>query len=438
MGKKKKEEMDFQKARFVAGASGRGVDPAQADFIFELVAKFAGYGFNKSHAAAYAMIAYQTGWLKANHPVEFFAASMSLDLSNTDKLAVFYQDAKRFGVKILPPDVNRSGADFEVEDGAVLYAMGAVRNVGFEAMRHVEQVRREGGPFTDLFDFMERIDPRLVNKRALENLARAGAFDRIHANRSQIVASADRLMAHAQSINADRAAAQESLFADISVARPRLPVVEAWTGPEQLDEELAAVGFYLTGHPLEDMAEVMRRKRVVLMAEAQERAEAGEAAFRMAGIIRRRQERPSQSGEKFAYVTLSDPTGEFEVMFMPEALRTYRDRLEPGRAVMIKVRARAREGEIRFMGDEAELMETVVQTAMSGLRVHVVPDPAVLAAVKRRLDVGRSERGGEMVLVSALGRGREVELRLPGRYALDASLRGALKTAQGVVFLEDV
>jgi DNA polymerase III subunit alpha len=438
MGKKKKEEMDFQKARFVAGASGRGGDPAQADFIFELVAKFAGYGFNKSHAAAYAMIAYQTGWLKANHPVEFFAASMSLDLSNTDKLAVFYQDAKRFGVKILPPDVNRSGADFEVEDGAVLYAMGAVRNVGFEAMRHVEQIRREGGPFTDLFDFMERIDPRLVNKRALENLARAGAFDRIHRNRAQIVASADRLMAHAQSLNADRVAAQESLFADNSVARPRLPDVEPWTGPEQLDEELAAVGFYLTGHPLEDMAEVMRRKRVVLMAEAQERAEAGEAAFRMAGIIRRRQERPSQSGEKFAYVTLSDPTGEFEVMFMPEALRTYRDRLEPGRAVMIKVRARAREGEIRFMGDEAELMESVVQTAMSGLRVHVVPDPAVLASVKRRLDVGRSERGGEMVLVAALGHGREVELRLPGRYALDASLRGALKTAQGVVFLEDV
>ena len=438
MGKKKKEEMDFQKARFVAGASDQGVDPAQADFIFELVAKFAGYGFNKSHAAAYAMIAYQTGWLKANRPVEFFAASMSLDLSNTDKLAVFYQDAKRFGVKILPPDINRSGADFEVEDGAVLYAMGAVRNVGFEAMRHVEQIRRAGGPFVDLFDFVERIDPRLVNKRALESLARAGAFDRLHPNRAQILASADQLMAHAQSLSADRAAAQESLFADASVARPRLPSVEPWTGPEQLDEELSAVGFYLTGHPLEDMAEVMRRKRVVLMAEAQERAEAGEAAFRMAGIIRRKQERPSQSGEKFAYVTLSDPTGEFEVMFMPEALRTYRDMLEPGRAVMIKVRARAREGEIRFMGVEAELMDKVVQASLSGLRIHVTPDPAVLAVVRRRLEAGRSDRGGEMVLVAALGQGREVELKLPGRYSMDASLRGALKSAQGVTYLEDV
>jgi DNA polymerase-3 subunit alpha len=363
---------------------------------------------------------------------------MSLDLSNTDKLAVFYQDAKRFGVKILPPDINRSGADFEVEDGCVLYAMGAVRNVGFEAMRHVEQVRSEGGPFVDLFDFVERIDPKFVNRRALENLARAGAFDRLFPNRAQIVAASDLLIGHAQSLSADRAASQVSLFADASVARPRLPSVENWTGPEQLDEELAAVGFYLTGHPLEDMAEVMRRKRVVYMAEAVERAESGEAAFRMAGVIRRRQERPSQSGEKFAYVTLSDPTGEFEVMFMPEALRTYRDVLEPGRSVMIKVRARSREGEVRFIGDEAEPMDKALESTMSGLRVHLAPDPQTLGSVRKRIEAARSDRGGELIIVAALGLGREVELRLPGRFSLDASLRGALKTAPGVMYLEDV
>lgn len=375
MGKKKKEEMDFQKARFVAGASERGVDPAQADFIFELVAKFAGYGFNKSHAAAYAMIAYQTGWLKANQPVEFFAASMSLDISNTDKLAVFYQDAKRFNVTISPPDINRSGADFDVEDGCVLYALGAVRNVGVEAVRHVTEVRSAGGPFADLFDFIERIDPRILNKRALENLARAGAFDRIHPNRAQILAASDVLMGHAQSLSADRAAAQESLFGDSAVVRPRLPQVEPWTGPEQLDEELSAVGFYLTGHPLEDMGEVMRRKRVVLAAEAVERAEAGDTAFRMAGVVRRRQERPSQSGEKFAYVTLSDPTGEFEVMVLPEALRRSRDLLEPGQAVMIKIRAKLREGEVRFYADDVDPMDKAMEQAVSGLRVHLSSDP---------------------------------------------------------------
>ncbi|HEX5776525.1 MAG TPA: DNA polymerase III subunit alpha, partial [Caulobacteraceae bacterium] len=262
MGKKKKEEMDQQKARFVAGATERGVDAVQADSIFELVAKFAGYGFNKSHAAAYALIAYQTAWLKANAPVEFLAASMSLDISNTDKLAVFYQDAKRFQVPVRPPDVNRSGADFEVEDGEVLYALGAVRNVGPAAMQHLVEVREQGGPFRDLFDFVERVDPRQVNKRALENLARAGAFDAIHNNRAQIVEAADTLIAHGQSIAADRASSQVSLFGDQGdAARPRLPRTEPWSQTQQLDEELAAVGFYLTGHPLEDMIDVLRRRR---------------------------------------------------------------------------------------------------------------------------------------------------------------------------------
>ncbi|PTT78958.1 DNA polymerase III subunit alpha, partial [Pseudomonas sp. HMWF010] len=188
MGKKKKEEMDLQKIRFVSGAKAKNVPEEQSGSIFELVAKFAGYGFNKSHAAAYALIAYQTAWLKANTPVEFLAASMSLDISNTDKLAVFHQDARRFGITVRAPDVNRSGADFEVENGEVLYALGAVRNVGLEAMKHLVAVREEGGPFRDIFDFVERVDPKQVNKRAIENLARAGAFDSFHKNRAQILA----------------------------------------------------------------------------------------------------------------------------------------------------------------------------------------------------------------------------------------------------------
>ena len=177
MGKKKKEEMDQQRARFLSGANGHGMSESDAERMFDRMAKFAGYGFNKCHAAPYALISYQTAWLKANRPVEFFAASMSLDISNTDKLAVFYQDAKRQGVVILPPDVNRSGADFEVEDGQVRYALGAIRNVGHQAMAHLVEVRETGGQFVDLFDFLARVDPRLVNKRALESLARAGAFD---------------------------------------------------------------------------------------------------------------------------------------------------------------------------------------------------------------------------------------------------------------------
>lgn len=439
MGKKKKEEMDLQKIRFVSGAKEKGVPEEQSGSIFELVAKFAGYGFNKSHAAAYAFISYQTGWLKANTPVEFFAASMSLDLSNTDKLAVFHQDARKFDITVRAPDVNRSGADFEVENGEVLYALGAIRNVGLEAMKHLVAVREEGGPFRDIFDFVERIDPKQVNKRAIENLARAGAFDEIHKNRAQIVASADVLIAHAQSCHADRQGGQGGLFgSDPGAGRPRLSKTENWNQVDLLDEELSAVGFYLTGHPLEDVVGMLRRRRTAMLTEAMAQAEAGMEALRMCGVVRRRQERASQSGEKFAFVSLSDPTGEYEVLFPPESLRKCRDVLEPGKAVVIKVRAKARDGEVRFFGDDAEPIEKAIENVVAGLRVHLSPSATEIEALKRRLEPAQGQKGGEVTFVAAIGGGREIELRLPGRYTLDAALRGALKTAPGVALLEDV
>ena len=441
MGKKKKEEMDLQKARFVSGATERGITAGQASGIFELVAKFAGYGFNKSHAAAYALISYQTAWLKTNAPVEFFAPSMSQDISNTDKLAVFYQDARRASVVIRPPDINRSGADFTVEDGEVLYALGAIRNVGLAAMEHLVATREAGGRFRDLFDFVERVDPKLINKRALENLARAGAFDNLHPNRAQIVAAADDLMAYGQSVAAERASAQATLFGEqADASRPRLAKRDAWGQTEQLDEELSAVGFYLTGHPLEDMVPMLRRRRTVLLTDALVQAEAGMEAFRMAGVVRRRQERASaRSGEKFAFVSLSDPTGEYEVLFPPEQLRRCREFLEAGQAVALKVRAKFADGEVRFFGDDAEPLDKAIEAAAAGLRIHVSPAAADMAALRARLAAAKpSERGGEVMLVAGIGEGREVELKLPGRYHLDAALRGALKTAPGVAFLEEV
>jgi DNA polymerase-3 subunit alpha len=439
MGKKKKEEMDLQKIRFVSGAKEKNVPEEQSGSIFELVAKFAGYGFNKSHAAAYAFISYQTAWLKANTPVEFFAASMSLDLSNTDKLAVFHQDARKFEITVRAPDVNVSGPDFEVENGEVLYALGAIRNVGLEAMKHLVAIREEGGPFRDIFDFVERIDPKQVNKRAIENLARAGAFDQIHKNRAQIVASADVLIAHAQSCHADRQGGQGGLFgSDPGAGRPRLAKTENWNQVDLLDEELSAVGFYLTGHPLEDVVGMLRRKRVALVTEAMAQAEAGMEALRMCGVVRRRQERASQSGEKFAFVSLSDPSGEYEVLFPPESLRKCRDVLEPGKAVVIKVRAKARDGEVRFFGDDAEPIEKAIENVVAGLRVHLSPSATEIEALKRRLEPAQGQKGGEVTFIAAIGGGREIELRLPGRYTLDAALRGALKTAPGVALLEDV
>ncbi len=439
MGKKKKEEMDQQRARFLSGAAERGLTEADANDMFDRMAKFAGYGFNKGHAAPYALIAYQTAWLKANAPVEFFAASMSLDISNTDKLAVFYQDAKRQNVTILPPDVNRSGSDFDVVDGQVIYALGAIRNVGQQAMAHVVDIRRKGGRFRDVFDFLERIDPRQVNKRALESLARAGAFDTLHGDRAQLVEAADSLMGYAQAVAADRASAQESLFGDAAEAsRPRLPRVERWDPVRQLDEELAAVGFYLSGHPLGDMAEVLRRNRITFVVDAAAQAENGTEAFRMVGVVRRRQERTSSNGGgKFAFVTLSDPSGEYEVLFQSDVLRRCRDLLEPGQQIVLTARAKANDGEVRFFGEDAEPLDRAIEKVASGLRIHLSPAIAEIEALKARLKPAVSG-GGPVVFVAAFPGGREVEMRLPGRFQLDPAVRGALKVAPGVAFVEDL
>jgi len=441
MGKKKKEEMDKQRARFMSGAAERGVDGNLADLLFGLMEKFSGYGFNKSHAAPYALIAYQTAWLKANTPVEFFAGSMSLDLANTDKLSVFYQDAKRSGVKVRSPDVNLSSADFDVENGEVLYALGGIRNVGLQAMEHVIAERREHGPFRDVFDFVERVDPKQVNRRTFETLARAGAFDSLNANRAQLVAAAEVLVGHGQALASDRAEGKRSLFGDdpSGAHRPRLPKIDAWSPVDRLDQELAAVGFYLSGHPLDDMVEALRRRRTDLLTDAIAKAEAGAEALRMAGVVRRRQERAAQgSGEKFAFVTLSDPTGEYEVLFPPESWRRCRDLLEPGAAVSITVRARAKDGEVRFFGDSAEPVAKAVENVVAGLRVHLAPRSAEIEALKKRLEGVTNPRGGEIVLVAGVGAGREVEMKLPGRFTLDGAVRGAIKTAPGVVFVEDL
>lgn len=439
MGKKKKEEMDLQKARFISGAKERGVDEGQADGIFELVNKFAGYGFNKSHAAAYAFISYQTGYLKANHPVEFFAANFSLDLANTDKLALFYQDARRFGVTIRAPDINRSKADFDVENGEILYALGAIRNVGLEAMQSVVETREKGGKFTDIFDFLERIDPKSVNKRALENLAKAGAFDSIHPNRAQIIGSVDILVAYAQSVAAERVAAQVSLFGQSEQSRPRLPKIADTSGPERLDEELSAIGYYLSGHPLEDMMDVFKRRRVTLYAEALSLAQDGAEALRMTGIVRRRQERASaRTGEKFAFVALSDPTGEYEVMFPPESLRRCRDQLEPGASVVLKVRCKGADGEVRFFGDEATAMNAALRVEDMGLKISVSSQLLDLAALKQSLEAAQNPKGGEIYMVSDLAGQGEVEFKMPQRYLLDAQTRGRLKSLQGVSHIEDI
>ncbi|MEE2524890.1 DNA polymerase III subunit alpha [Hyphobacterium sp. HN65] len=440
MGKKKKEEMAQQKVRFLEGAEAKGVSRGKAEYIFELVNEFAGYGFNKSHAAAYAAIAYRTGYLKANHPVEFLAALMSLDRSNVDKLAVFFQEARRMDVPVQPPDINISEADFSVKDGAVIYALGAIRNVSLSAMEALVAEREANGPFKDVFDFAERVDPRLLNKRTLENLARAGAFDSLEPDRAKAFAAAETLCAMAAKAQEERETAQVSLFGDAApdaggLARPKLPEPPSWTATQRLDEELAAIGFYLSGHPLDDMADMLARRGVVFVADAPDRVADGASAIRMAGVVRRRQERVSQkSGKRFAWVTLSDPSGEFEVLVNPDMLNAFRDVLEVGASVMVGVSIDDKEEQLRFFSESIEALDEA--PAADALRVRL--EPEALESVKARLDRAAESGKGEGVvyLVLAVSEGGEAELRLPGRVPTTPPVQAALRGVKGVESVE--
>jgi DNA polymerase-3 subunit alpha len=446
MGKKKKEEMDAQRARFVEGARARNVEPHKAAAIFDLVEKFAGYGFNKSHAACYAYIAYQTAYLKANHPAEFLAASMSLDLANTDKLAVFLKEAQRSGVDVRPPDVNASDSDFTVADGAVLYALGAVKNVGEAAMRLIAAERRRGGAFADIYDFAERVDLRLIGKRAIENLARAGAFDGLHRSRSVLVAAADLLIRYSGQAFDERASAQRGLFDAQSapqLQRPRLPAVEDWTPMERLNEERAAVGFYFSGHPLDDYALELRRLKAATAAEALEAVkEQGRFSGQIAAVVRAVRWRRSRAGNPFAFVECSDATGEFEMAVFSEVLSSARDLFEPGALLFLVMTGEEREGEIRFVCEGVRRLDAAAAQAKSHLRIAVAT-PEGLEGVRRRLagvkPVTAAEAGDVVISLSLPDcGGREVELLTKSKAACTPAMRGALRTVEGVLDVEIV
>ena len=251
MGKKIKSEMDDQKERFVNGALGNGIQKDKANYIFDLVAKFAGYGFNKSHAAAYALIAYQTAYLKAHYPEYFLTASMTMDIENTDKLSVFANECKRMGIKILPPSINHSLMRFDVQGGAVRYGLGAIKNASQPSMIKINDEVSNGGEFKSLHDFAQRLDHNVLTKKNLENLSYAGAFDEIEPNRNVVYSSVDILSNISSSAEKAKSDDQENFFGEEfkTFNHISLPSVPNWTNEIKLQKEFSSIGFYLTGHP---------------------------------------------------------------------------------------------------------------------------------------------------------------------------------------------
>jgi len=451
MGKKIPEEMAKERPKFIEGCKAtHGIDAKKAGEVFDLLEKFANYGFNKSHAAAYAVVSYQTAWLKANHPVEFMAAVMNCDIHLTDKLAVYADEVRRgLGLGIVPPCVNRSAATFTVQDGRIVYALGALKNVGVEAMRLITAARGDR-PFATLFDFARRVDLRRIGKRPLEMLARAGAFDVLDPNRRRVFDSLDALTAWSAAVHDAAASSQVSLFGEAGedLPEPRLARSEDWLPGDRLAEEHQAIGFYLSGHPLDDEAGALRRKGMLTLAELRRRAEReGAAVARVGVLVSGVTERKSARGTRYFRMNISDPTGQCaNIALFPEdagAFDRIRRVLDQGPKVILTLEARSTEGQFDPVARAASPMEPAIADAgAAGLRVHI-ETPEAAALVRSLLDRVAAEgriraRAPVSFAVLDRARGEEIELAAGESFPVSPEVRRAIKSFPGVVLVEEV
>lgn len=445
MGKKIKEAMDAERPKFVKGAKANGVDDAKASEVFDLLEKFANYGFNKSHAAAYAVVSYQTGWLKANHPVEFMAGVMNCDIHLTDKLATYFNEVRKgLGLPYVPPCVNRSQATFDVVDGHLVYALGALKNVGLDAMRLVVEGRGDA-PFVNLFDVARRVDLKRVGKRPLEMMARAGAFDVLDANRRRVFESLDPLVAYSAAVHEQKASAQVSLFGEAGddLPEPRLSQVPDWLPAERLSEEFKAIGFYLSGHPLDDYMAPLRRKKVMTLDEVAARAEDGPFVAKLAGVVAGRQERKSARGNRFAFCQLSDTTGAYEVTIFSETLEACREFLETGAKVVVTAEATLEADQLKLLARSIGPIDIAVADAgTAGMRIYVEAASAmqqVANILEGAAEAARKAPRGpiQLCLLDPALPG-EVEIDLGRNFPVNPQIKGAIKSLDGVMDVEEI
>ncbi len=442
MGKKIAEEMAKERPKFIKGAAEtHNVPAAKAGEVFDLLEKFANYGFNKSHAAAYAVVSYQTAYLKANYPVEFMAAVMNCDIHLTDKLAVYKREVDKLGLKTVAPCVNASLATFSVKNGAVVYGLGALKGVGVEAMKLIVE-GRGAKPFATLYDMARRVDLKRVGKRPMEMLARAGAFDVLDPNRARVFEGLDALVAYSAATHEARNSSQVSLFgeAGADLPEPRLAGRDDWLPLERLTQEHLAIGFYLSGHPLDDYMVPLKRKSVLTLTELTMAAQGGPVVKKIAGSISVIQERKSARGNRFAFISLSDPTGLYEVTMFSDTLEAARDLLEVGKNIVLTVEATLEGDTLKLLARAVQPIDQVAADAGgSSLRIYLdrAEAAASVASLFARLDGGRSK--GQIILcVPDPATGREIDLALPNPYPITPQIKGAIKAVQGVVTVEEL
>jgi len=451
MGKEIQAEMDSQREMFVSGAAEHNnVPPQQANEIFDQIAKFAGYGFNKSHAAAYALIAYQTAWLKANYPVEFMAASMTLDMGNTEKLSIFKQDLDTMKIPLFLPDINKSGVYFEVEvqkdkEGAenkgIRYALAALKGVGEGAMQQIIAERNENGEFETMDRLASRMDPKAMNKRQLEKMICAGVFDTIYPNRASLKEGAETYLRHIQAMAAEKESGQSSLFGGESghdTPMPPFPEIRPWDAIDQLGNEFDAVGFFLSAHPLDDKQEQLERLKIIPCMEIERKlTHQPTIVAEMAGVLIKKQIRVSpKSGNKYAFLQLSDSSGVYEVVLFSETLNAARDILNEGETLLLRVAAESKEDQVRYTTQSIRLLDKAMEAKIAEVHIHLENQKPL----KQLQDLLNIEGQGRSVvkLYVPLENETSAEIELSGRWKFSAQARRALQQAEGIVRIKEI
>ncbi|MDD9908733.1 MAG: DNA polymerase III subunit alpha [Ahrensia sp.] len=434
MGKKIRSEMEVQRKRFVDGAVERELTADRANYIFDVLAKFADYGFNKSHAAAYALVSYQTAWLKANHPVEFLAALMTLDLGSTDKLQDYYREGRRAKIEIVAPSINTSDVEFAVLDGRIHYALAAIKGVGAQAMAHLVETRDRDGPFESLTNLFSRIDPKQINRKMVENLIFAGALDQFGHPREQMIGGLDRLIGHAVRLAEDSAVGITDMFGgDTGEVQIQLAPVDAWLPSQRLHNEFKAVGFYLSAHPLDEYRETLQRLRVDLWEDFERNVKNGAPGGRLAGTVTSLQTRRTRTGNRMGIVNLSDPSGQYEAVLFSETLEQFRPLLEVGSAVVLTVGAENRPEGVSARINNVRSLEQEASKVERHLNIFLRDEKAINALPK--LVSERGEGSISFIVLHDQGE-REIEIALPGKRLVSPEIAGAIKGVPGVVDVE--
>ena len=434
MGKKIKSEMDAQKERFISGAIKNGINEKKADYIFEQVAVFAGYGFNKSHAAAYALIAYQTAYLKTHFPEFFITASMSLEKDNTDKLSVFVNDAKKMGIKILPPDINKSKMDFDVEENDIRYGLGAIKNTSQKDMIQINDEVHQNGNFKDLYDFAQRLDASVLSKKNLEFLAYSGTFDAIENNRNKVYQSINILSSISNAAMEKNSNNQDYLFDDEfeNFSHIPLPEVDNWTNSESLEKEFTAIGFYLSGHPLNEYEQIIKDKKIKYYSDIN----SSETKYKIAGTISYVKERKSQRGRNFAFVGLTDENNQFEITLFSDILFKVRNFLIPGLSIIAEVETQRNDNNLRLLTIDLFPLEELMKKNINVLKVYV-NNPETILKIRDRVE----DKGNSKILVQILMNGKDkyqTELKLGNNFIVNPSIKASIKEIEGVLKIEEV